>query len=78
MPYDDETMFPMPRALFFKMRAALRFYARAGNYKPWRNDREPVMRDRGLRALTTLNEVDALWVKHDTMLVEKDNTPSAT
>lgn len=73
MPYDEDTMFPVSRALFFKMRAALRFYARAGNYKPWRGDREPVMRDRGLRALAMLNEVDALWVEHDTMLVEKED-----
>lgn len=78
MPYDEDTMFPVSRALFFKMRAALRFYARAGNYKPWRGDREPVMRDRGLRALAALNDLDALWTKHDTMLVEKDNIPSAT
>lgn len=76
MPYDEDTMFPVSRALFFKMRAALRFYARAANYRPWRNDREPVMRDRGLRALATLNEMDALWVEHDTMLGEKeDNRP---
>lgn len=72
MIYDEETMFPVPRKLFFQMRAALRFYARAGNYKPLRGGSEPVIRDRGLRALTTLNEVDALWLVHDTMLVEKE------
>lgn len=73
MTYDEETMFPVSRKLFFQMRAALRFYARAGNYKPLRDGIKPVMRDRGLRAVAVLNEVDALWVEHDTMLVEKMN-----
>jgi hypothetical protein len=31
------------------------------------------MRDQGLRAAAIMSKVDALWVEHDTMLVDKMN-----
>ena len=70
--YDEEYMFPVPRALFFRMRAALLFYERSRNYKPFRDGIVPVMRDSGKRAAAVLPDVDKLWLDHDQHLFEKE------
>lgn len=70
--YDEDTMFPVPRALFFEMRQALRFYARQGNYREHGSTEiEPVMRDHGKRAAQAVARLDDLMLRHERALSAK-------
>lgn len=69
--YNENDMVPVPNAVMAKVREALRFYERERNYEPFRNGIKPVLRDRGIRALNAIRELDAVWEAHDQALMEK-------
>lgn len=69
--YDEEYMVAVPNAVMNRVRDALRFYERERNYEPFRNGIKPVLRDRGVRALYAVRELDAVWEAHDQAILEK-------
>lgn len=69
--YDEEYMVAVPNAVMNRVRDALRFYERERNYEPFRGGIKPVLRDRGMRALCAIRELDAIWEAHDRAILAK-------